>query len=101
MHAGHHRHGRLALRGVLRPAGRAGGHHPRDGAPQEHGEGDAFVIPRGFTGVWEVRETIRKYYAIEKPLGPRAAVRQMLRTPLSLARRLLRRGEPALARGGF
>ncbi|AWJ91703.1 DUF861 domain-containing protein (plasmid) [Azospirillum baldaniorum] len=74
---------------------------PRDGAPQEHGEGDAFVIPRGFTGVWEVRETIRKYYAIEKPLGPRAAVGRMLRAPLSLARRLLRRGEPALARGGF
>lgn len=43
---------------------------PRGGVPQEYGKGDAFLIPRGFTGTWDVRETIRKYYAIQKkPAG--------------------------------
>ncbi len=74
---------------------------PQGGRPQEYRQGDAFVIPRGFTGIWDVRETIRKYYAIEKPFGPGAAARRLLRAPLSLACRLLRRGEPALARKGF
>ncbi|KAA0684252.1 cupin domain-containing protein [Roseomonas genomospecies 6] len=74
---------------------------PQGGAPQEHRQGDAFVIPRGFTGIWDVRETIRKYYAIEKPVGPGAMARRLLRAPLSLARRLLRRGGPTLAQGGF
>ncbi|MDQ2105697.1 cupin domain-containing protein [Azospirillum isscasi] len=74
---------------------------PRNGAPQEHRQGDAFVIPRGFTGIWDVRETVRKYYAIEKPPGPGTVVRRLLRAPLSLGRRLFRRGEPALAQDGL
>lgn len=37
---------------------------PTDGAPQEFGPGDAFVIPRGFKGTWETVEQVRKVYAI-------------------------------------
>ncbi len=29
--------------------------------------GDSFVIPAGFTGVWEVLETARKLYAVYEP----------------------------------
>lgn len=35
-----------------------------DGAAREFGPGDAFVVPRGFTGVWETLEPVRKIYAI-------------------------------------
>jgi uncharacterized cupin superfamily protein len=42
---------------------------PRGGQPQEYAQGEAFVIPRGFTGTWDIRETIRKYYAIQRHNG--------------------------------
>ena len=35
-----------------------------DGSRLEVGPGDSFVIPPGFTGVWEVIETTRKDYVI-------------------------------------
>ena len=34
------------------------------GAPREFGPGEAFVIPRGFVGVWETLEPLRKIYSI-------------------------------------
>jgi len=34
------------------------------GAPRDFGLGDAFVIPKGFKGVWETIEHCRKIYAI-------------------------------------
>lgn len=48
---------------------------PDDGEPREYRAGDAFVIPHGFTGTWDVRETVRKYYAIERPSAPLRMVR--------------------------
>jgi hypothetical protein len=35
-----------------------------DGAAQTFGSGDAFVIPAGFAGTWEVLEDCTKIYAI-------------------------------------
>ena len=35
-----------------------------DGATREFGPGEAFVVPSGFTGVWETLEPLRKIYAI-------------------------------------
>jgi len=35
-----------------------------DGSERIFRAGDAFVSPAGFTGVWDVREAARKYYAI-------------------------------------
>lgn len=35
-----------------------------DGSERVFRTGDAFVSPAGFTGVWDVREPARKYYAI-------------------------------------
>lgn len=29
--------------------------------------GDAFIIPKGFTGTWETIETVRKWYVIFEP----------------------------------
>ncbi len=37
------------------------------GASVEFGPGDAFVIPRGFTGTWETVEPLTKLYAILEP----------------------------------
>jgi uncharacterized cupin superfamily protein len=34
------------------------------GEPMTVRQGDAFVIPAGFKGVWEVIERTRKHYAI-------------------------------------
>ncbi len=31
--------------------------------------GDSFVLPAGFTGVWEVLEPARKLYAVYEPTG--------------------------------
>ncbi|MEQ1514399.1 MAG: cupin domain-containing protein [Lysobacteraceae bacterium] len=31
--------------------------------------GDSFVIPAGFTGIWEVLEPARKLYAVYEPTG--------------------------------
>ena len=35
-----------------------------DGAAQEFRVGDAFVVPGGFTGIWENHTRVRKHYAI-------------------------------------
>jgi uncharacterized cupin superfamily protein len=35
-----------------------------DGSEATYGPGDAFVLPKGFTGVWETLEPLRKIYAI-------------------------------------
>lgn len=35
-----------------------------DGSERTFRAGDAFVSPAGFTGIWDVREPARKYYAI-------------------------------------
>lgn len=61
---------------------------PDGGEPREYRAGDAFVIPCGFTGVWDVRETVRKHYAIERPM---AHLRLMRRAVLRL-KALLGRG---------
>jgi uncharacterized cupin superfamily protein len=37
-----------------------------DGSRIEAGAGDAFVIEPGFTGTWEVLETMRKHWVIEE-----------------------------------
>lgn len=39
----------------------------RDGARLEFGSGDAFVVPAGFEGTWEVLEPCRKWYAVYEP----------------------------------
>lgn len=36
----------------------------QDGSTKSYKAGDAFVIPKGFKGVWETQEPLRKYYAI-------------------------------------
>ncbi len=59
---------------------------PDGGTPHEHRAGDAFVIPQGFTGTWDIRETVRKAYAIERPLPGLGLARRVLR----FLRRLLR-----------
>lgn len=35
-----------------------------DGSSETYGPGEAFVIPKGFSGVWETLEPCRKIYAI-------------------------------------
>jgi uncharacterized cupin superfamily protein len=35
---------------------------PTDGVPVDIGAGDTLVTPAGWTGVWEVHETLRKTY---------------------------------------
>ncbi len=45
------------LAGVVRLTD-AGGH------TEEYRAGDSFVIPRGFTGVWDTIEAVRKFYVI-------------------------------------
>jgi hypothetical protein len=37
------------------------------GRVEEYKAGDAFVIPRGFKGVWETVEPVKKYYVIHAP----------------------------------
>lgn len=39
---------------------------PDGGAAREYRTGDALVLPMGFTGTWDIRETVRKYYAVQK-----------------------------------
>ena len=34
------------------------------GDAKEYGAGESFVVPRGFSGVWETLEPVRKIYAI-------------------------------------
>jgi uncharacterized cupin superfamily protein len=40
-----------------------------DGERLEFRAGDAFVIPAGFEGTWEVLEACKKWYAIFEPNG--------------------------------
>ncbi len=37
---------------------------PADGEPVELGEGDVFVLPKGWSGRWDVTETVRKLYVL-------------------------------------
>jgi uncharacterized cupin superfamily protein len=37
---------------------------PADGEPVELGEGDVLVLPRGWSGRWDVTETVRKLYVV-------------------------------------
>ncbi len=37
---------------------------PLDGEAVELGEGDVFVLPKGWSGRWDVSETVRKLYVI-------------------------------------
>ncbi len=37
---------------------------PDDGEPTEVGAGDIAVFPRGWTGAWQIHETIRKVYVL-------------------------------------
>lgn len=37
---------------------------PADGEPVELGEGDVLVLPRGWSGRWDVTETVRKLYVL-------------------------------------
>ena len=37
------------------------------GAAERFGPGDAFIIPAGFSGIWETVEAVRKLYAIRLP----------------------------------
>ena len=47
-------------------AGR-GALHPDDATPRPIGPGDAFVVPPGFTGEWEVSETMTKQFVVVLP----------------------------------
>ena len=37
---------------------------PAGGQPTEIGGGDIAVFPRGWTGTWQIHETIRKVYVL-------------------------------------
>jgi uncharacterized cupin superfamily protein len=37
---------------------------PDGGQPQDIGPGDSAVFPRGWTGAWQIRETIRNLYVL-------------------------------------
>ena len=39
------------------------------GRQSTYGPGDSFVMPAGFSGLWEVLEPARKFYAIYEPLA--------------------------------
>jgi uncharacterized cupin superfamily protein len=38
-----------------------------DGEAQSFQTGDAFVIPKGFTGTWETIDAVKKWYVIFEP----------------------------------
>ena len=38
-----------------------------DGTAETFTKGDAFIIPRGFTGTWETIEAVKKWYVIFEP----------------------------------
>lgn len=38
--------------------------HGDDGSVADYAAGESFVIPKGFTGVWETLEPTRKIYAV-------------------------------------
>jgi len=35
-----------------------------DGTRREVGEGDVFVLPRGWSGRWDIKETVEKLYVV-------------------------------------
>lgn len=37
---------------------------PAEGDPVELGEGDVFVLPKGWSGRWDISETVRKLYVL-------------------------------------
>lgn len=37
---------------------------PADGEPVELGEGDVFVLPKGWSGRWDITDTVRKLYVL-------------------------------------
>ena len=37
---------------------------PADGEPVALGEGDVFVLPKGWSGRWDITETVRKLYVV-------------------------------------
>jgi uncharacterized cupin superfamily protein len=37
---------------------------PDDGEPTEVGSGDTMVFPRGWAGVWQIHENVRKLYVL-------------------------------------
>jgi uncharacterized cupin superfamily protein len=37
---------------------------PADGDPVELGAGDVFVLPKGWSGRWDVLERVRKFYVV-------------------------------------
>ncbi len=39
------------------------------GRVETYRAGDTFLIPKGFTGIWETVEPVRKFYAVHKPGG--------------------------------
>ena len=40
-----------------------------DGIAETFVTGDAFIIPKGFTGTWETVEAVKKWYVIFEPKG--------------------------------
>ena len=52
-----------------------------DGDRHEFKAGDAFVVPAGFEGVWEVVEPCKKWYAVfeERPVAQQAGVNPAVR----------------------
>ncbi|TWP32638.1 DUF861 domain-containing protein [Leekyejoonella antrihumi] len=37
---------------------------PDDGSPALVGPGDTFFVPKGWSGTWDIHETVRKLYVI-------------------------------------
>ncbi len=37
----------------------------KDGSPQEFNIGDSFIVPKGFTGAWEIRDEYRELIIFE------------------------------------
>lgn len=44
-----------------------------DGSESVFAAGDSFVIPAGFSGIWQVLEPVRKLYAVYEPAATPAA----------------------------
>lgn len=57
---------------------------PEGGEPRDYAAGDALVLPRGFTGTWEIRETVRKYYAVQRRPSALARIKAPVRRLLGL-----------------
>ena len=66
---------------------------PDGGSPQEFRAGDALAIPRGFTGTWDIREPLRKYFAIQRP----SRAQRLLERARTALRALTGRADPSAA----